>query len=80
MTCRNCGGDRAIHHYETMQCPVGGREAPVGRPQLWQDSCYEEEGEQMVTMSQVQKMIADALAAHVEQYDHVDVMEAHDYQ
>jgi hypothetical protein len=24
--CKNCGGDKGIHHYQTMQCPVGGRE------------------------------------------------------
>lgn len=26
MVCENCGGDESIHHYQTMQCPVGGRE------------------------------------------------------
>lgn len=38
--CRNCGGDRAIHHYQTDQCPVGGVEAPIGREQEWKTSAF----------------------------------------
>lgn len=38
--CKNCGGDEAIHHYQTDQCPVGGVEAPVGREQEWKTSTF----------------------------------------
>ena len=37
-SCGNCGGDKAIHHYLTDQCPVGGVEAPVGKEQEWKTS------------------------------------------
>ena len=40
-TCKNCGGDEAIHHYETNQCPVGGYEAPIGRKQEWKSTTFE---------------------------------------
>lgn len=39
--CKNCGADRGLHHYETMQCPVGGREAPIGRKQEWMRTEFE---------------------------------------
>ena len=38
--CKNCGGYRGIHHYETDQCPVGGREAPIGK-QEWKSTTFE---------------------------------------
>jgi len=41
--CKNCGGERGLHHYETSQCPVGGREAPIGRKQEWKTSTFEVE-------------------------------------
>jgi len=40
-TCKNCGGDEGLHHYQTNQCPVGGREAPVGRKQEWKSTTFE---------------------------------------
>lgn len=40
-TCKHCGADEALHHYQTDQCPVGGREAPVGRKQEWKSTTYE---------------------------------------
>lgn len=40
-TCKNCGGERGLHHYETDQCPVGGREAPIGRKQEWKTTTFE---------------------------------------
>ncbi len=40
--CKNCGADYGLHHYETNQCPVGGVEAPVGRPQVWMTVTFEE--------------------------------------
>lgn len=39
--CKNCGGDRGIHHYQTEQCPVGGREAHYGQVPEWKTSTFE---------------------------------------
>ena len=39
--CKNCGGERGLHHFETDQCPVGGREAPMGRKQEWKSTTFE---------------------------------------
>lgn len=39
--CKNCGGERGLHHYQTDQCPVGGREAPIGRTQEWKTTTFE---------------------------------------
>lgn len=39
--CKNCGGDDALHHYQTSQCPVGGVEARGDRPQEWKTSTFE---------------------------------------
>ena len=38
--CQNCGADYGLHRYKTNQCPVGGREAPVGRIQEWSDAVF----------------------------------------
>lgn len=38
--CKNCGADEGLHHYKTMACPVGGREAPVNRPQEYMDGYH----------------------------------------
>lgn len=42
-TCKNCGGDEGIHHFETGQCPVGGREASTGHRQEWKWTTFESE-------------------------------------
>jgi hypothetical protein len=39
--CKNCGADKALHHYKTTQCPTFGREAPVGQEQEWRHTMYE---------------------------------------
>jgi hypothetical protein len=39
--CKNCGAPEDLHHYQTNQCPVGGREAPVGRMQGWMSTVFE---------------------------------------
>ena len=39
--CKHCGADDALHHFATNQCPVGGREAPEGKPQRWQAQTFE---------------------------------------
>jgi hypothetical protein len=41
--CKNCGGERGLHHFETDQCPVGGREAPIGRRQEWKTTTFGKE-------------------------------------
>lgn len=41
--CKNCGADKGIHHYKTLQCPVGGVEARVGKEQEWMDIRFEED-------------------------------------
>ena len=39
--CKNCGGDNGLHHYQTNQCPVGGREVPFGRKQEYMTTTFE---------------------------------------
>ena len=39
--CSNCGAERELHHYITNQCPVGGREAPIGQKQEWQNCRFD---------------------------------------
>jgi len=48
-TCRKCGYDEGLHHYQTMQCPVGG-EAPIGRKQEWMTQTFEEKDESSETI------------------------------
>lgn len=40
--CKNCGGAREIHAYNTFACPVGGVEAMSGNTQEWTNRTYEE--------------------------------------
>lgn len=40
-TCKNCGADAGLHHYETGQCPLGGFEAAIGRKQEWSFMIFE---------------------------------------
>jgi hypothetical protein len=42
-TCKNCGGWKGLHHWETMQCPFGGVESGLDRPDVWVGTHYEEE-------------------------------------
>ena len=63
-TCKNCGGDAGLHHYETDQCPVGGREAPIGHKQEWKTTTYEPEDSVSATVyaqAQTIERLADAL-------------------
>lgn len=39
--CKNCGGDHGIHHWQTNQCPVGGREASFERKQEYMGTTFE---------------------------------------
>lgn len=38
--CSNCGAWMGLHHYETMQCPKNGMEAPVGRRQEYDRTVF----------------------------------------
>ena len=58
--CKNCGGDRAIHHYETDQCSLGGREASIGRKQEWKSTTFEIETKNEV--DELRKSIKKLLA------------------
>ena len=42
-TCKNCGGWKGLHKWDTMQCPRGGVEAPVGKPDMWMTSTFEDD-------------------------------------
>ena len=77
--CRNCGASQGLHHYQIGQCPVGGVEAPVEQVQRWATTTYQEV-QDTFTRAEVQAMIDKAIEKHVEQYSHVDPMEAIDYQ
>ena len=39
--CKHCGADDGLHHFATNQCPVGGRESPIGQTQRWQAQTFE---------------------------------------
>jgi len=64
-TCKNCGGDEAIHHYQTDQCPVGGREAPLGRKQEWKSTTFEPVEDALIKM-QKRAQAAEARAAQLQ--------------
>lgn len=38
--CSNCGAWMGLHHFETMQCPKNGMEAPVGRRQEYDRTVF----------------------------------------
>jgi len=40
ITCRNCHGEQGIHQYETLRCPRNGMESAWDRPQLWQETFW----------------------------------------
>lgn len=50
-TCKHCGGDRGIHRFDTEQCPVGGREAPIGKMQEWQKRTFESQDSELDIVS-----------------------------
>ena len=43
--CKNCGADYGLHHADTNQCPMNGREAPIGRKQEWKSTTFQERTE-----------------------------------
>jgi len=43
--CFNCGASIGLHHYETLQCPKNGVEAPLNKKQEWdQRNTFEDGG------------------------------------
>ena len=62
-TCKNCGYDEGLHHYETMQCPVGG-EVQIGRKQEWMRSTFlEDKPDEIAELkAQVKKLEAQVKA------------------
>jgi ribosomal protein L37E len=65
--CKNCGGERGLHHYQTDQCPVGGYEAPVGRKQEWKSTVFEIE-----TANEIEDLreTVEKLLARVDEIEH----------
>jgi len=51
--CKNCGGWKGLHHYQTGQCPVGGVEAPIGRVQDWKVTTFEQEDDEDKLRAQI---------------------------
>lgn len=41
--CKNCGAEYGLHHYQTNQCPIGGREAAIGEKQEYKTTVFEPE-------------------------------------
>jgi hypothetical protein len=77
--CKNCGGEQGIHHYRTNQCPVGGREAPIGRKQEYMTTTFEPDrsDELEELREKVRKLIArvEALEGQVERLQSVSELE-----
>ncbi|MDD5013572.1 MAG: hypothetical protein PHW73_00535 [Atribacterota bacterium] len=49
--CANCGVDKGLHHFETMQCPKNGKEeirfdklSGKFLPQRWENTVFEDSG------------------------------------
>lgn len=57
-TCKNCGGDEAIHHYETMQCPFGGYEAYNGK-QRWMDTHFDNSPDYKAELAAMRERVAE---------------------
>jgi hypothetical protein len=72
--CKNCGGDRSLHHFETDQCPVDGREAPIGRKQEWKSTIFEEVEVTESEVERLNKVVKDLLARVEELEEKVESM------
>lgn len=59
--CKNCGAEYGLHHYQTNQCPVGGREAAIGEKQEWKTTVFEPEivlpKEATVNVEQIRNLV-----------------------
>lgn len=61
--CRNCGGPEGIHHYATMQCPLNGREAPIGEETIYVGTTYQPDiVDEMSQLREVVLKLADRIA------------------
>ena len=60
-TCIHCRAYQGLHHYDTMQCPKGGVEAPIGRKQEWQQTTFDNGLCCTQAKSQAYKEIGEAL-------------------
>ena len=72
--CKNCGGERGIHHCLTDQCPVGGREAPVGKPNKWETTTFEMEDNYIATPERQNADLLAALKLAARYLEHPDVL------
>ena len=57
--CKNCCGEYGLHHFETNQCPVGGREAPIGRKQEWKTTTFEKEDDSATVIAALTEFIKE---------------------
>jgi len=62
-TCKNCGGWKGLHRYGTGQCPLGGKESPVGKPDVWTFATYEPEDDSAQTIAALEADKAELVAA-----------------
>ena len=62
-TCKNCGASQGLHHYQTNQCPVGGREAPIGKPDIWANTTYLEDDGLLERIAALEAQVARLLEA-----------------
>jgi len=74
--CKNCGAGEGLHHFETMQCPRNGIEAPVGRKQEWQKTIYQSDADRARAEAAEQrvKALEDAARAMLKVYDRGSVI------
>ena len=72
--CKNCGYDEGLHHYQTMQCPVGG-EAPIGRKQEWMTRTYQAPDENEETIERLLREKASLTAANATQAQRIKELE-----
>lgn len=72
--CKHCGADYGLHHYATNQCPVGGREAPIGRKQEYKSTVFEQDT--TTEIEELREMIKKLTARIEELEEHVETMQA----
>ena len=59
--CSNCGGEYGIHNGYTMQCPVGGVEAPVGRKDEWMTTTFDNNDEMLALAEKYDNALDDLI-------------------
>ena len=65
--CKNCGADKGLHHCQTMQCPVGGREASINQKQEWMTTTFETESDNM-SREEIKKIIREYIVQNLKVY------------